>query len=530
MTSASQERKLINQGYNSVGDSIPYHKVEIPDKHWEIGREITPIDVAATFYNLKSTAEYEALNLPNGVSIDPVTGIISGTPTEYITKKAICGLRVVSESNKLIKTNNFKTYRGPIAGGLDRDKIYVVYNTSVAESEVIADYYIAKRHLKPENKIGFAFGTGTTWDATVGTPLDDVIHPLAEFTEGAHAIITSAFTPYRTRVFKSGATQASNLIATAGFLGWCGWHSQLNVIPDIQTVTYIYYESISDTLIQQYGFPLDIKFAGRSFGSGSGGSNYSQMTRQQETGYLGNSAWAFGGRLGYPTINESGTETVSEVQRIIDDAIDNEKSYASAIAEGSLANIHLGANDRAKPWITGYECALAGQDLDALGLPVRRYKHIYDTNYNITYTVDYLGSEMSGTYGSTCLPNTQTLAVREDLWGHLDQALCNVVTAPAGEPTAWPNSYNIQPGAWGAYPTSVGTRPGVSLIINGGCCFIGCVAEPLADKVTVVQAFNREILSGKTMVEAMQFSNYRSAPYRGCFGDPLYAPFGREFD
>jgi hypothetical protein len=93
----------------------------------------------------------------------------------------------------------------------------LVYNTSVAASEQVADYYRQLRGIPTANKIGFAMGTGdywawrADWHATVLTPLYSKVMAV-----GAKAVLTVAGCPHIAVVsgVDAGAANAYVLLDT----------------------------------------------------------------------------------------------------------------------------------------------------------------------------------------------------------------------------------------------------------------------------------------------------------------------------
>lgn len=421
-----------------------------------------------------------------------------------------------------------------LSGGIDASKVIIVYNSDEVDSETVADYYIEKRAIPTANKLGVPMGAYT--DNTLGfspSLYNDVLVPVANKIKsvGAHAVILSAFCPTKTQT--GGATvtlSLSGLLATARHLvdtngSWpkdtnsqpWHWEKSSSGFP----WNSVWMEPILPWLPAHFVFNQDT-------GATAPDEELAHLMERHyyaDEDYLGNRYWCLHGILGVGDFNY---ETVALAKRIIDDAVANEKSYAQAITEG--ADIHIGANDRSGAWINGYQAELARQLIDAKGLPYQWYEGDYGASYPSQPTEDYAIEDMMGTATTgACFAGTGNLSPAEDLWGHIDQAICNADAVAASAPNTWPESYNILPGAWGVYITSTGIKSVVSLLNNGGCAGVSTVHEPLADGVADMSAFMREILAGKTMAEANVFGGGVLCFKDTVVGDPLYAPFGKQF-
>jgi hypothetical protein len=88
---------------------------------------------------------------------------------------------------------------------------------------------------------------------------------------------------------------------------------------------------------------------------------------------------------------------------------------------------------------------------------------------------------------------------------------------------------SILPGAWAVSGMSYGlTDETAQYLQKGAVAASGCTYEPGADSILNNESFMTCLLQGMSMMEAANYSGMQGGWMASTWGDPLYAPFGKQ--
>ena len=362
----------------------------------------------------------------------------------------------------------------------------------------MANYLIAARGLNSDHIYPLNLGTARRWtDGTGGVSdfLNEVIKPLATYisTNGIQVVLVSAGCPCE--------------IATQGVL--VGFDALVAAAPLYDTndrldITYQGWEIPRNYVGAQ---ALGVKYFETH--DGKRATLYDHAFQHWATDWV-NAVLPYG-RIGVPRRNNDvALENSITTQRCIDDAVASETDYASAIAAGHL--YQFGHNEYAPPDITGYANELGALEFERAGLTVERFKGGYYNEWPIQPSFDYQKADIID--GNFAPP--------KKLNGWIGSALTN---EPIQNP--WIGSYDVQRGAWAYEATSTANVP-ITIVENGGCAGIGAIREPYSSYISNLRSIAITILQGNPMclvaAQSMNVWGWMST----AFGDPLYAPFGKD--
>lgn len=394
---------------------------------------------------------------------------------------------------------------------IDPKKVLLVVNSADSRSNDVADYYIAKRGLRPANKLALSMPvTNNTFvNLTTAQVFSNLVTPVAAAMAAApiDAVLLSAFTPFRYTMAAGANGALANLLGHALY-----YKNVLGRMPDgdgtVVSLDAYNHDQLAGGAGAVYG--SGAKSSTSVYGQVPAGTNLELWT-PRIFNWFGNPHWRPHGRIGMPDFTGLHPEDVAAVQRVIDDAAANEESTASAIAKGK--SLHFGLHDRVSPYIMGLNGELGRLCSAARGLPTKHYRLTYSATWTLQPPAD--------SYDRTSML-AGTLTPKQSAWGMVGAAIMNEPI-----PSPFTNSYLVQPGGWMYEATSNGLQPGVDWIYAGGCASVGSFNEPYANTIPKTDAFTRAVLSGMSMCEAMLLSGHYGGWMADAIGDPLYAPFGK---
>lgn len=397
---------------------------------------------------------------------------------------------------------------------LDKSKVLLLYNTDVALSGAVADYYIAARQLTPR-KLGFAWGTNMQNSSAI--TLAHII-TVANYViaNGIQAVYMAPMTP--NGVLRGGTVISSDNVMATSIL-WKQLNSVSTVSLGGKDVDYINSAA---------GFPYRTKTYHSTWTPTSaedGLATTLSVGRYASDAFasfsLAGSAVQLHGRIGFASLDiaKQPDPTFARCKEIIDTAIASERgvtelaglpvhffNYYGNIADGPYSN--------ARAW----------QELSKYGF--KKLVVSDGTGNDIPYFAvrDYPQEAITGATGQA--------VPKEDVFAML--GFCSNYgrsTYYSGNvDTGWSSWGNLLPGAFAAGGASWGLAgPFYELLRRpaGMVTAIGCYYEPFASAMVNTHTLTKYLLLGFSMSEAMMISNCQYGWMLSCWGDPMYAPFAK---
>jgi hypothetical protein len=455
--------------------------------------------------------------------------------------------------------------------GLDRSKIAVVYNTfasAAADSEEVADYYIAQRSLNSALKIGFDFQADGSaeyksgGDYKAGFLYTDIIVPLAQFCRDneVQGIIVSQGVPQNLTVTHSAPVTYAETGqgGTSGILAACHYFVEAGNVaifntghfsaPDVSglgdfrnditmselesSMTTLWYD---DSEIQGVDIigpsqevhkanPVDYTLAARSNVGSDPTDRYNLMPN---------------GRLGYGT-DGGWVDTVENTKRCIDDAIAVESEGWAANKDKQLNAMASVRNSN----LNVQETMIVAHRLRAEGWAVKASLRDGAGNAGLSdYFEDQALYQSSGINSSSSAidvldafgviyddyvvddsdPNDILfLTSGQDNFISFGTSLNNVTTGN------WTASFNWLRGSLHMHSTSHPTMTLVDAMAAGACGGIGGRPEPGGDQTGFIPFVMLALVRGLSLMEGhFEFQQSRFTAHSFAAGDPLYAPYSK---
>ena len=456
------------------------------------------------------------------------------------------------------------------ATNLDRQKIAVVYNTSstvAAESEAMADYYIAARGLNTALKHPIDLGASNTitgGDYQTGDFYLNTIVPFAAWcvTNNVQGVICSIktmnkvnFTGMLANGNDSSGTVCAMLAACHYFVEEGGLYAD-TFGAVMQSAGVDISENIVKNLSGELGQILSqdllwyddvIKNPVLPTDAGSGVAHrtsvpfdldYRLCERPYAAAIAGRYQGMPFGRIGHPSVNsfaEQGwTDSYDETVRLISDALLSENRGYIANKTKKIVGVHyrrtIDLNVHSTAITThvlrnnGWDVVATVGNASANAGIGQHYQAGLDENSTVTEVLDANSVVYTDFSRTDFLAGTARLGKTFLTCGQFGANLEANSTSPA-----WAGSVTYERGGWHMVSTSNPSATLGSAIVTGGACAgIAGTFEPLSGSSVFLGPTLIAVLRGSSLMEgfyAAQFDKFTVNQFPA--GDPLYAPYKR---
>ena len=136
------------------------------------GRAKQPLTFTPSFTNSTGTEQFSATGLPSGLTINPTTGVISGTPTNKVSNLlvTISASLTNATTSQIYLLNIRRNFRPPEIRSRLFKSIEIKWNPHRAEHEIDGKYRITARRNPTNFAVVFPVGQSGTDDEPIPWP------------------------------------------------------------------------------------------------------------------------------------------------------------------------------------------------------------------------------------------------------------------------------------------------------------------------------------------------------------------------